>query len=107
MRNVWRLYGGWYDGNPAHLHPPRERDLAGGADALARRASEVAGRGDLRLAGALAELARGADPDDASVAEIHADVFTRRSESASSTMVKGVYCWAAGRTQGSGGGHVH
>jgi len=114
VRNVWRLYGGWYDGNPAHLHPPRERDLAseladlaGGADALARRASEVADRGDLRLAGALAELAREADPDDASVAEIHADVFTRRSESASSTMAKGVYRWAAGHTQGSGGGHVH
>ena len=21
VRNVWRLYGGWYDGNPAHLKP--------------------------------------------------------------------------------------
>jgi hypothetical protein len=26
VRTVWRLYGGWYDGNPAHLweHPPVE-----------------------------------------------------------------------------------
>ena len=21
VRNIWRLYGGWYDGNPAHLKP--------------------------------------------------------------------------------------
>ena len=24
VRNVWRLYGGWWDGDPAHLKPPRE-----------------------------------------------------------------------------------
>ena len=42
VRNLWRLYGGWYDGNPANLKPARDRDLAlelaalaGGADALA------------------------------------------------------------------------
>ncbi|HEV2426887.1 MAG TPA: alkyl sulfatase dimerization domain-containing protein, partial [Acidimicrobiales bacterium] len=29
VRNVWRLYGGWWDGNPAHLHPPGARTLAG------------------------------------------------------------------------------
>ena len=21
VQNIWRLYGGWYDGNPAHLKP--------------------------------------------------------------------------------------
>ncbi len=111
VRNVWRLYGGWYDGNPAHLHPPRERDLAieladlaGGAEALAARASAVAERGDLRLAGALAELAREADPDNEAVVAVHADVFNRRSDAATSTMATGVYRWAAGHTQG---GHSH
>ena len=39
VRNIWRLYGGWYDGNPAQLKPApdaaiaaRSRTLAGGAD---------------------------------------------------------------------------
>src|SRR3569623_525706 len=67
VRNTWRLYGGWYDGNPASLKPARETALAGenaaltgGAAGLARRAEELASAGDedsLRLAGHLAELA--------------------------------------------------
>jgi glyoxylase-like metal-dependent hydrolase (beta-lactamase superfamily II) len=28
VRNVWRLYGGWYDGNPAHLKPAPEAAYA-------------------------------------------------------------------------------
>ena len=28
VRNIWRLYGGWYDGNPAHLKPARDSDPA-------------------------------------------------------------------------------
>src|SRR5207237_6312636 len=28
VRNVWRLYGGWYDGNPANLKPAPEAGLA-------------------------------------------------------------------------------
>jgi glyoxylase-like metal-dependent hydrolase (beta-lactamase superfamily II) len=28
VRNVWRLYGGWWDGNPATLKPAPERALA-------------------------------------------------------------------------------
>ncbi|HEX7927972.1 MAG TPA: alkyl sulfatase dimerization domain-containing protein, partial [bacterium] len=42
VRNLWRLYGGWYDGNPAHLLPAPEAELAremaqlaGGAERLA------------------------------------------------------------------------
>ncbi|HEX2576018.1 MAG TPA: alkyl sulfatase dimerization domain-containing protein, partial [Aquihabitans sp.] len=42
VRNVWRLYGGWWDGDPALLKPPPAdalatelADLAGGPDRLA------------------------------------------------------------------------
>ena len=28
IRNVWRRYGGWYDGNPAHLKPAPDAVLA-------------------------------------------------------------------------------
>jgi glyoxylase-like metal-dependent hydrolase (beta-lactamase superfamily II) len=49
VRTIWRLYGGWWDGNPATLKPASERalaaeiaGLAGGALALAVRAVELA-----------------------------------------------------------------
>ncbi|HET9993043.1 MAG TPA: MBL fold metallo-hydrolase, partial [Kofleriaceae bacterium] len=29
VRNLYRLYGGWWDGNPAHLKPAREAAVAG------------------------------------------------------------------------------
>ena len=55
VRNIWRLYGGWYDGNPANLWklPPTEVgeryvDLAGGPDALLAKARAAFDRGDYR-----------------------------------------------------------
>src|SRR5688500_11659401 len=61
VRNVWRLYAGWYDGNPANLKPAPEAELAGevaalagGAGALAERASALSADGEHRLAGHLA-----------------------------------------------------
>jgi alkyl sulfatase BDS1-like metallo-beta-lactamase superfamily hydrolase len=102
VRNVWRLFGGWYDGNPAHLKPAPEAAfaaevarLAGGADRLATRAVAVADGGDLRLAGHLAELAALAAPEDPMVRSAHADVFERRVEAEASTMAKGIFSWAA------------
>ncbi|MBC3190425.1 MBL fold metallo-hydrolase [Pseudonocardia sp. C8] len=100
VRNIWRLYGGWYDGNPAHLKPAPQADLAaelaalcGGADALAQRALELVERGEHRLAGHLAQFA--ADSSGAaSVHEARATVFSRLEQAATSTMAKGVYAWA-------------
>jgi alkyl sulfatase BDS1-like metallo-beta-lactamase superfamily hydrolase len=105
VRNIWRLYGGWYDGNPANLKPAPERALAaelaalaGGATALARRAAELAAVGTeeaLRLAGHLAELATLAEPDDRSAHAVRAEVFERLVALATSTMAKGIYAAAA------------
>jgi alkyl sulfatase BDS1-like metallo-beta-lactamase superfamily hydrolase len=104
VRNLWRLYGGWYDGNPAHLKPAREQalaaelaGLAGGADVLARRAVELSATGedaDLRLAGHLAEYAAMAAPDSALAHRARAEVFARRREAEPSLMAKGVFSWA-------------
>ncbi len=98
VRNIWRLYGGWWDGDPSSLKPsPRARvaaevaDLAGGASALARHAAEVADSGDLSLACHLVEMAANAAPEDRSVHEIRADVYTRRRREATSLMARGVY----------------
>ncbi|MCU1429551.1 MAG: fold metallo-hydrolase, partial [Actinomycetia bacterium] len=102
VRNIWRLYGGWYDGNPAHLKPAppdavaRElAELAGGAGRLADRARDLAEAGDLRLAGHLAELAALAAPDDVGVHKARAEVFGLRANEEASTMSKGIFSWAA------------
>ncbi|HEX4492718.1 MAG TPA: alkyl sulfatase dimerization domain-containing protein [Acidimicrobiia bacterium] len=101
VRGIWRFYGGWWDGNPAHLKPAPAGDLArelaslaGGASALAQRASELASAGELRLAGHLAELAALAAPDDSGVHRVRADVFGARARAEASTMSKGVFGWA-------------
>lgn len=112
VRNVWRLYGGWWDGNPASLKPAPEASLAaelaalaGGAGALAGRAGAltdeaVAGghspEGDrsMRLACHLAELASLAAPDDAGIQRARAAVFRAAADRATSTMAKGVFNWA-------------
>ena len=102
VRNVWRLYGGWYDGDPAHLKPAPAAvlatelaDLAGGAQRLADRALEVLAAGDQRLAGHLAELAAQAAPQDTAIHRVRAAVFAARASDEASTMAKGVFSWAA------------
>jgi alkyl sulfatase BDS1-like metallo-beta-lactamase superfamily hydrolase len=108
VRTVWRLYGGWWDGNPATLKPAPERALAaelaalaGGPRVLADRAEALgmATGGDreaaLRLAGHLAEFASLADPADRHIAEVRRRVFTAKAEAATSTMAKGIFGWTA------------
>jgi len=118
VRNVWRLYGGWWDGNPASLKPAPESvlagelaALAGGAGALADRALELVESPpegtdpalSLRLAGHLAELAALAAPSDPAIHRVRAEVFTRLSQTATSTMAKGVFTWTAGESRGRAG----
>jgi alkyl sulfatase BDS1-like metallo-beta-lactamase superfamily hydrolase len=109
VRNIWRLYGGWYDGNPAHLKPASDTavatevaTLAGGAGALARRALDVADGGDLRLAGHLVEMASLAAPDDPAVHDARAEVFRRRVAAEPSLMAKGVFSWAVSESETKG-----
>ena len=74
VRNLYRLYGGWWDGNPAHLKPAREAALAGelarlagGPGALAIRARELARQGRARAgvrAGRAGQPSRARGPHD-------------------------------------------
>jgi alkyl sulfatase BDS1-like metallo-beta-lactamase superfamily hydrolase len=98
VRNTWRLYGGWYDGNPAHLKPAPEArvaaelsSLAGGAEKLAARAQALAGDGDLALASHLIELAWQASPNDSGVREIRKQIYKRRAEVETSLMARGIF----------------
>lgn len=102
VRNIWRLYGGWYDGNPSHLKPAPDAQLAaevatlvGGAGALADRAQAVAATGDHRLAGSLIELAGLAAPDDPGIHAVRAELLRARADAESSLMAKGIYRAAA------------
>lgn len=102
VRNIWRLYGGWYDGSPARLKPAPDAAvaaelaaLAGGAGVLAERAQEVAATGDVRLAGHLVEFAGLAAPDDASIHRVRATLLQQRARIETSLMAKAIYGAAA------------
>ena len=104
VRNIWRLYGGWWDGDPSSLKPAPRAALAtevvtlAGAEAVGRRITQLLDDGDdtsLRLAGHLAEMLVDADPASAAAHAVRAKVYSRRQEVERSTMSKGVFGWAA------------
>ncbi|CAN5468973.1 alkyl/aryl-sulfatase [soil metagenome] len=97
VRNVWRLYGGWWDGDPAQLKPAQAdvlavelAELAGGAHRLAARAEQLSETGDHRLACHLVELATRAADDDA-FWRLRARLYRARAEAETSLMAKGVF----------------
>ncbi len=102
VRNIWRLYGGWWDRNPARLKPAPDAavaaevaGLAGGARALAGRAGELAAADELRLACQLVEWAADADPDDPEIRSVRRQIYEQRRDAESSLMSKGIYGAAA------------
>lgn len=108
VRNIWRLYAGWYDGNPANLKPAPEAalarefaNLAGGAASLAGRADELAAAGELKLACHLIETAALANPDDADIRASRARILRARAESEHSLMARGIFNAAAAEAEGA------
>lgn len=105
IRNIWRQYGGWWDGAPSRLKPSPDAalaheiaTLAGGADRLARRATELIAD-DPRLASHLADLAAWAAPDDPTVHGTRADVYAQRRKVETSLMAKGIFAGATRESQ--------
>ncbi len=111
VRNVWRMYGGWHDGNPANLKPAADAalgselaTLAGGARTLAARALEITtSGGDLRLACHLVEFAALAAPEDKEVHAIRAEVYQTRRDHETSLMAKGIFGSASGESLAKAG----
>jgi glyoxylase-like metal-dependent hydrolase (beta-lactamase superfamily II) len=106
VRNVWRLYGGWWDGVAAHLQPASHAALArevaalaGGADALVARAKQLAEQGDLRLAGHLVDWAAAAS-DAPAVHAARAEIYERRARDAGALMTRGIFSAAAREAAG-------
>jgi len=106
VRNIWRLYGGWYDGNPAHLKPAPQAALAaevavlaGGVGALVKRAQELSQGGDARLACHLIEMAVMADPGNRAAHAARAAIYTVRRKRETSLMDHGIYGDAASESE--------
>ncbi len=106
VRNIWRLYGGWWDGSPARLKPSPDHhlarvvtELAGGPLAMAERARRAAEDGDFRLACHLIDFAADADPENRSVHTIRSEIYLVRRKNESSLMAKGIYMGAARESQ--------
>lgn len=102
VRNVWRRYGGWYEGEPDNLLPaPRTEQarewvtLGGGTDAVIARARDLATAGDHRLACHLVEFAVLADPQSDEAHRARADIYSARAGKQESSMVRNILNHAA------------
>lgn len=102
IRNIWRLYGGWYEGEPDNLLPaPRAEQakewvaLAGGIEKVLDRAAQLKAEGNLRLAAHLVEYAVIAEPESATAHELRAAVYAARAALAESSMERNILNHAA------------
>jgi alkyl sulfatase BDS1-like metallo-beta-lactamase superfamily hydrolase len=98
VRNIWRQFGGWWDGAPSRLKPSTDESmgteiarLAGGAEVLMARAQELAASGDLRLACHLADFAGWAAPDDPDIHATRSEIYEVRRKKETSLMAKGIF----------------
>ena len=106
VRNVWRQFGGWWDGAASRLKPAPDAavgavvaELAGGTAPVLDRAERALDEGDARLASHLADFAGWAAPDDPEVHARRADIYLRRRRVESSLMSKGIFAAAARESQ--------
>jgi len=102
LRNIWRLYGGWYDGEPDNLLPaPRAQqatawvELAGGVDRVLQKARELVAAGDARLACHLVEYAVLAEPGSKDAHVVRSEVYAARSKEQTSSMARNILNHAA------------
>ncbi len=82
VKAVYQRYLGWFDANPAHLHPLPPTDagaryvaLAGGAEALLAAAREAYDAGDYRWVAELVNHLVFAEPDNAEALALQADTL--------------------------------
>jgi len=99
---VYQRYMGWYDGNPAHLHPLPPEDAAvryveamGGQAAVRARAQEAIDAGEYRWAATLLDHAVFADPDDAAARELLARAYTQMGYQSEAGTWRNIYLTGA------------
>jgi len=106
IRNVWRLYGGWYEGEPDRLLPAPRREeaqawvaLAGGVESVLSRVRELLSGGNARLASHLIEGAVIAEPTNEKAHELRVEVYEARAAEQTSQMARNVFRFAAGSSR--------
>ncbi len=99
---VYQRYLGWFDGNPAGLHPlpPTEAgkryvELAGGAGALLARARAAFEAGDYRWVAEVVNHLVFADPDNTEARELQADALEQLGYQAESGPWRAFYLTGA------------
>ncbi|MCG9915049.1 MAG: MBL fold metallo-hydrolase [Phenylobacterium sp.] len=99
---VYQRYLGWFDGNPANLHPhppveagKRYVDLAGGAEPLLAKAREAFAAGDYRWTAQLVNHLVFAQPDHAEARELQADALEQMGYQAESGPWRAFYLTGA------------
>jgi alkyl sulfatase BDS1-like metallo-beta-lactamase superfamily hydrolase len=98
---------GWYDANPANLHPlppepaaKRYVEAMGGAAAVRGRAREAADAGEYRWAATLLDHAVFADPTDQEARDALADVYTQLAYQAEAGTWRNIYLTGAQELRG-------
>jgi len=109
VRDVLRMYAGWWGGDPAALVPARRADVAGdlvaaaGRTALLERARKLVSDGEPRRALHLAMILAQADPADREAHLFGADVCEALAESETSFIVQSFYRSAAAQARARAG----
>ena len=98
VRNLLRLWGGWWNGNAAELLPATPAAqaaevvrLAGGLDAVVARARALLEAGNAQLASHLVEWATRAEPGSRAAQAAKRDVYRQRHAEASALMARGIF----------------
>ncbi len=101
IRMIWRRYGGWWDGEYDNLLPaPKAQlaqawiDLAGGVDAVVRRAEEELADNPA-VAAHLIEAAYHAHPEDPGVHTTRAKIYRERAARQTASMARNIFNHAA------------
>lgn len=110
VNNLWRQFGGWYDGNPANLKPAPDQQLAseivqlaGGIKKLVERALSLSEQLDHRLACHLIELAVQAERDNQDAYRARASIYQARRDQETSLMAKGIFGYTVGESKEKAG----
>ena len=105
-RNVYRLYGGWYDGDPANMLPRHSEEIAAvivsiaGAESLLARARKLRDEGDIQRACHIVDFVRKGEPQNREAWGMWRDLFTARARAEQSLMARGAFLSAVREAEG-------
>ena len=102
VKAVYQRYLGYFDGNPAHLHPlPPESagenyvELMGGAESVISKAQELFASGEYRFAAEVLNHLIFSDPENARARGLQADTFEQLGYQAESAVWRNFYLQGA------------